>query len=121
MMLSIHDMPPGYYKHYKGGLYRVLFPCKLEATGEDMVVYESADGATIWTRPFAEFREKFAPAQPEPTVLMCTLGTAADADRLVEEAEKYRRFALQANTVADAEYWTRRADACIANAIAAAS
>ena len=48
----------GYYKHFKGNIYRVLFEVKHTETGEDMVVYQAMYGEEgIWVRPKAMFDE----------------------------------------------------------------
>lgn len=57
-------LKPGLYRHYKGGVYRVVAVGKLEATLEPVVIYHSAAiGLTSgqgdwWVRPLAEFQEK---------------------------------------------------------------
>jgi hypothetical protein len=38
------------YRHYKGGLYRMLHLATDEATGEDIVVYRSLADDRIWVR-----------------------------------------------------------------------
>ena len=53
----------GKYKHFKGGLYEVLFLAKDSETLQDMVVYKSLYGSpefkrgTIWVRPLKMFNE----------------------------------------------------------------
>ena len=49
------------YRHYKGGIYRVLCYAKMEASEEEVVVYESLKGGIPWVRPLKEFRIKFQP------------------------------------------------------------
>ncbi len=42
------------WRHYKGGLYRVVGRCRIEETLADAVLYVAADalpGATPWCRP----------------------------------------------------------------------
>lgn len=46
------------WKHYKGGSYELVCKANHEATGEPMAVYKNDKGDT-WTRPWAEFEEKF--------------------------------------------------------------
>lgn len=49
----------GIYKHYKGGLYKVISIAKHTETKEDMVVYKSVnDEHQLWVRPLEIFREK---------------------------------------------------------------
>lgn len=43
------------YRHYKGGLYRVLHLARVEATGETLVIYQPLQGGTIWARPYDDF------------------------------------------------------------------
>ncbi|OGL71476.1 hypothetical protein A3D69_00465 [Candidatus Uhrbacteria bacterium RIFCSPHIGHO2_02_FULL_54_11] len=48
--------PGGTYQHYKGNVYKVIGVGKMEATQEDVVVYQGADhGSPIWVRSLAEF------------------------------------------------------------------
>lgn len=51
----------GLYKHYKGGLYKVVGTAKHSETMEDMVVYEHADKEKhefkLWVRPAKMFLE----------------------------------------------------------------
>lgn len=43
---------PGLYRHFKGGLYRVLFTAKDSETTEETVVYQALYGnREIWVRP----------------------------------------------------------------------
>lgn len=50
---------PGYYKHFKGNIYRVLFEAKHTETSEDMVVYQAMYGkGEIWARPKSMFMEE---------------------------------------------------------------
>ena len=48
----------GYYRHFKGNVYRVLHTAKHSETLEDMVVYQAMYGERgIWVRPKAMFEE----------------------------------------------------------------
>ncbi len=57
-------LKPGLYRHYKGGIYRLVAVGKLEASQEAVAIYHSAAiGLTSgqgdwWVRPLSEFREK---------------------------------------------------------------
>ena len=49
----------GIYKHYKGGLYKVISIAKHTETRENMVIYRSLkDEQQLWARPLEMFREK---------------------------------------------------------------
>ncbi len=49
----------GTYKHYKGGLYKVIGIAKHSETKEKMVVYRSIDDEhDLWVRPFEMFKEE---------------------------------------------------------------
>lgn len=48
---------PGKYKHYKGGIYEVLFEAEQTETGEMLVIYNAEDGR-IWARPTEIFLEE---------------------------------------------------------------
>ena len=48
----------GVYRHYKGGMYRVVCLAHHSETLEDMVVYEPLDGSTgFWVRPASMWNE----------------------------------------------------------------
>ena len=55
------QITPGIYRHFKGGMYRVLGMARHSETLEELVVYQSlADGA-FWVRPanmWVEFLER---------------------------------------------------------------
>jgi hypothetical protein len=45
-------------KHLKtGGFYRILYEAKIEATLEDVYVYEALINHTIWIRPVTEMED----------------------------------------------------------------
>nr|WP_207063174.1 DUF1653 domain-containing protein [Motiliproteus sp. SC1-56] len=49
---------PGLYRHYKGGLYRVLGVARHSETEEWLVVYRPCYGEQgLWVRPLAMFLE----------------------------------------------------------------
>ena len=51
----------GKYVHYKGGLYKVIGLGKIEATLEDIVIYETLydnPKSKLWVRPLDNFTEK---------------------------------------------------------------
>ena len=49
----------GLYRHYKGGVYRVVCLAHHSETLEDMVVYEPIDGQTgVWVRPASMWNEE---------------------------------------------------------------
>ncbi len=44
----------GKYRHYKGAIYEVIALGKIEATLEDVVIYQGA-GGIVWVRPYKDF------------------------------------------------------------------
>jgi hypothetical protein len=48
------------YRHWKGGLYRVLMVARVEATRDLVVVYAPFAGGMAWTRPLREFGARFS-------------------------------------------------------------
>jgi hypothetical protein len=46
---------PGRYKHYRGGIYRVLFAALDTETNRTVVVYVNEVHGTYYTRPLKEF------------------------------------------------------------------
>ena len=52
------SLPPGRYRHYKGGEYEVFFVARHSETEEDVVVYRTLYGDfSHWVRPLAMFLE----------------------------------------------------------------
>jgi hypothetical protein len=50
------DVPPGRYRHFKGGLYEVLGVARHSETEEEFVVYRALYGdGGLWVRPRAMF------------------------------------------------------------------
>lgn len=53
--MALRIFRSGIYKHYKGGLYRVLFLVRHHDSGEPMVVYASLDRGTLNVREWPDF------------------------------------------------------------------
>jgi hypothetical protein len=52
------ETPPGFYRHYKGGAYRVLGTVRHSETLEPMTLYQALYGQQgLWVRPAAMFAE----------------------------------------------------------------
>lgn len=51
-------------RHYKGGLYRVVGVCRIEATLKTSVLYQACQGDedVLWMRPLSEFGESVTTA-----------------------------------------------------------
>ena len=63
--MNDQDLPPltetlpGLYRHYKGGLYRVLGTVRHSETLEPMTLYQALYGQRgLWVRPAAMFAEQ---------------------------------------------------------------
>jgi Protein of unknown function (DUF1653) len=53
------DLPPGHYRHFKGGLYEVLGVARHSESEEELVVYRALYGEHgLWVRPKAAFLGK---------------------------------------------------------------
>ena len=85
------DIPPGHYRHYKGGIYRVLATARHSETLESMTLYQAMHGAhRLWVRPSAMFGEevvcagvrqpRFAPV-PAPSADGVPVGSATSGRR----------------------------------------
>lgn len=46
---------PGLYRHFRGGLYRVLDVAQHSETGEALVLYRSEADQVLWARPISSF------------------------------------------------------------------
>lgn len=58
--MSEHRIQPGRYRHFKGGLYEVLFNARHSETLEEMVVYKALyenELGALWVRPASMFAE----------------------------------------------------------------
>lgn len=52
-------VPPGRYRHYKGGEYQVIGTARHSETDETLVVYRCLyDNNSLWVRPLFMFQEK---------------------------------------------------------------
>ena len=45
------------YRHYKGGIYKIIALAKHSETNEDMIVYQSQSTQDIWVRPKTMWNE----------------------------------------------------------------
>jgi hypothetical protein len=45
------------YRHFKGGLYRIVCCCTEEMNGQRLVIYSSSMDSRIWARPLANFQQ----------------------------------------------------------------
>lgn len=51
-------LPPGRYRHFKGGDYEVIGVARHSESGEQLVVYSPLyDDSGLWVRPLAMFLE----------------------------------------------------------------
>lgn len=54
----MESIKPGLYRHFKGGIYEVLFVAKNSEALEDMVVYRANYGEHgVWVRPLSMWNE----------------------------------------------------------------
>lgn len=57
--MTEQDLPPGRYRHYKGGEYEVVGIARHSESGEQLVVYRCLyDDNSLWVRPLPMFGEK---------------------------------------------------------------
>ena len=55
---------PGMYRHFNGGMYRVLANATHTETGDKLVIYRDETSGTVWAQPYEMFtapvdREKY--------------------------------------------------------------
>ncbi|MBR2460871.1 MAG: DUF1653 domain-containing protein [Clostridia bacterium] len=51
------EVVPGFYRHFKGGLYEVLFTARHSETEEILVIYRSVERGDCWARPISMWNE----------------------------------------------------------------
>ncbi len=56
--MNQYPKPGGIYRHYKGGLYEVLFLSKHTETDEILVNYKSLHFGSFYSRPLDSWNEK---------------------------------------------------------------
>lgn len=57
--MSEDELPPGLYRHYKGGEYEVVGIARHSESEEKLVVYRCLyDNNSLWVRPLTMFCEK---------------------------------------------------------------
>lgn len=61
-----------FYKHYKGGLYKVVYVSVEASTEEQLVTYQGED-LRLWTTPVSRFNEHVTSNSCLDTVLRFTL------------------------------------------------
>ncbi|MEG1931479.1 MAG: DUF1653 domain-containing protein [Pygmaiobacter sp.] len=55
----MQELKPGIYRHFKGGLYRLIALARHSETREEMVVYQALYGERgYWVRPAAMWSER---------------------------------------------------------------
>lgn len=57
------------YRHYKGGLYRVLAVATMEGSSERYVTYVNAANGRAWVRPLSQWFQKVQPNAGDRTVV----------------------------------------------------
>lgn len=58
---SCEPLSPGLYRHYKGGMYRVLHLATDEATLTKSVVYMSLETGRVWVKSVDEWYKPIMP------------------------------------------------------------
>ena len=48
----------GFYRHYKGGIYRLKSIAMHTETEEQLVIYQCTKSQGVWARPLKMFQEK---------------------------------------------------------------
>lgn len=57
--MTEQELPPGRYRHYKGGEYEVIGIARHSESDEQLVVYRCLyDNNSLWVRPLPMFVEK---------------------------------------------------------------
>lgn len=59
-----------YYRHYKGGLYKIISLAVHSETLEEMVVYYNVDHKSTWVRPLSIWNEPTKDGQTRFTLLV---------------------------------------------------
>ena len=50
-------LKPGIYRHFKGGMYELMFISRHSETEEEMVIYKSMKDGGYWARPIGMWNE----------------------------------------------------------------
>ena len=51
------ELKPGVYRHFKGGIYELLFIARHSESEEEMVIYKSVKDGRYWARPARMWNE----------------------------------------------------------------
>lgn len=105
------EIQPGQiWRHFKGGVYRVLYLAKHSETGEELVIYTKNDsGGTVWARPasmWLETVERDGKRQPRFDLI---LENSCEDCHWYETEEQYCfRNGCHAYDESSCEYWIPR-------------
>ena len=79
--MTEQKLPPGRYRHYKGGEYEVIGIARHSESEEELVVYRCLyDNASLWVRPLSMFVEKIM-IEGKEVARFSRIDTAEGADR----------------------------------------
>lgn len=52
------EIKPGYYYHFKGNVYKLLYTAIHTETGEKLAIYKSIKDGTVWARPASMWNDE---------------------------------------------------------------
>jgi len=67
MSATKYPLPDEVYKHYKGGIYKVITMATHSETNEDLVIYQSILFGSIYARPLKMWFDEIESIPAKPT------------------------------------------------------
>lgn len=109
-MTNTEIRPGQIWRHFKGGVYRVLYLAKHSETGEDLVIYTKNGGdGTVWARPasmWLETVERDGKSQPRFELIL--ENSCEDCNWYEAEEQYCFRNGCHSYDESSCEYWIPR-------------
>ena len=63
---GVYPQPGELWRHYKGGIYKIVAMCNHTDTDEILVIYKSVSFGGFHARPYSEWHDQFPPEPDAP-------------------------------------------------------